>query len=51
MRERKVAELKKCLNEQGTELNSLCTRKELILMSDESLKEQQRGNCKYIVVY
>ncbi|XP_058975892.1 phosphorylated adapter RNA export protein-like [Musca domestica] len=45
MRERKVEELKKRLSEQGAELNApLCTRKDLILMGDEALKEQQKGN-------
>lgn len=47
MRERKVEELKKRLSEQGAELNApLCTRKDLILMGDEALKEQQKGNRK-----
>ncbi|XP_073813472.1 phosphorylated adaptor for RNA export [Musca autumnalis] len=45
MRERKVEELKKRLSEQGAELNTpLCTRKDLILMCDDTLKEQQKGN-------
>ncbi|XP_075168686.1 phosphorylated adaptor for RNA export [Haematobia irritans] len=44
MRERKVAELKKCLSEQGAELNTLSTRKDLLLMGEELLKEQERGN-------
>ncbi|XP_013104903.2 phosphorylated adapter RNA export protein [Stomoxys calcitrans] len=44
MRERKVEELKKRLSEQGAELNSLATRKDLMLMGEELLKEQEKGN-------
>lgn len=46
MRDRKVEELKKRLCEQGAELPSLSTRKELMLMGDEINQKQNDGNCK-----
>ncbi|XP_065370336.1 phosphorylated adapter RNA export protein [Calliphora vicina] len=44
MRDRKVKELKKRLCEQGAELPSLNTRKELMLLGDEINQNQNDGN-------
>lgn len=44
MRDRKVEELKKRLSEQGAELPSLNTRKDLMLLGDEPNQKQNDGN-------
>lgn len=47
MRDRKVEELKKRLCEQGVELPTLSSRKELIVAGDEAFHKPNDGNCKF----
>ncbi|ALC40541.1 Phax [Drosophila busckii] len=44
IRDRKVEELKKCLNEQSTELPTLSSRKEHYMQGGESIVQHQPGN-------
>lgn len=51
MRDRKVEELKKRLCEQGVELPTLSSRKELIVAGDEAFHKPNDGNCKFFLTY